>query len=153
MGRRGVAPKPTALRLLDGDRADRFPSSEPIPRDELPICPDDVSPEVRRVWDYTVGHLDAMQIAKACDRDSLVCYCEAVVNHRKASSVLAKSPILIKGALGGLVRNPALAVQRDAAYTVRHFAQEFGLTPSARSRVEAKTTESGDSGNPFAGTG
>jgi P27 family predicted phage terminase small subunit len=66
---------------------------------------------------------------------------------------LAQSSILIKGVMGGLVRNPALAIQRDAAFTVRTFAQEFGLTPSARSRVAGSTAEQDESDNPFASNG
>ena len=33
------------------------------------------------------------------------------------------------------MRNPLLAVQRDAAALIRVFAREFGLTPSARSDI------------------
>lgn len=75
-----------------------------------------------------------MGIASGADRDALLCYCEAVVTHRKASALLSKTPILIKGHRG-MVRNPALSVQRDASNTIRSFAHEFGLTPSARSEI------------------
>jgi P27 family predicted phage terminase small subunit len=153
MGARGRAPKPTALRLLHGDRADRINQHEPVPVAEPPECPEQASAEVLEIWDYTVEHLEAMGLAKACDRDALYCYCEAVVNHRKASAALAQSTILVEGVLGGLVRNPALAVQRDSARLVRYFAQEFGLTPSARSRVEARGAEGSEDANPFASPG
>jgi P27 family predicted phage terminase small subunit len=152
VGKRGPAPKPTALRLVDGDRADRINLNEPAPAATRPQCPADASDDVRAIWSYTVAELESMGIAYAADRDSIICYCEAVVTHRKASAVLAKSPVLIKGVYGTLVRNPALQVQRDAAMTVRMFAQEFGLTPSARSRIECRDGSSAE-GNPFAGTG
>src|SRR4051794_900007 len=116
MGRRGFAPKPTVLRLLDGDKPDRFNDREPVAQSVPPVCPEQASAEVRKIWDYTVEHLVFMDLAKAADRDALFCYCEAVVNHRKASAILAKSPVLVKGSMGGLIRNPALAVQRDAAF-------------------------------------
>jgi P27 family predicted phage terminase small subunit len=77
-----------------------------------------------------------MGTATKADRDALACYCEAVVTHRKASKVLAKSDILILGAIKGTaVRNPAVQIQRDSAALVRAFAQEFGFTPSARSEI------------------
>lgn len=153
MSRRGFAPKPTVLRLLDGDKANRFNDKEPVALSVPPACPEQASPEVRAIWDYTVEHLVFMGLAKAADRDALFCYCEAVVNHRKASAILAQSPVLIKGVMGGLVRNPALAVQRDAAFTIRTYAQEFGLTPSARSRVASDTAEQVEGDNPFASNG
>lgn len=155
MGRRGRPPKPTALRIIEGDRhTERFNHHEPIPRPARPECPDEVSDPVREIWDYTVGELDAMGIAHACDRDTLLCYCEAVVAHRRASAIVAKSGVVMKGLHGGVVRNPALIVQRDSAALIRAFAQEFGLTPSARTRIESKDGAArGDDTNPFAGTG
>lgn len=151
--RKGPAPKPTRLRLLDGDRKDRINDREPIPRGLPPECPDDVSDDVRAIWAYTVRELDAMGLAFACDRDALRAYCEAVTTHRKASNVLAKSPVLIKGVYGTMVRNPAIAIQRDAAAAIRAFAQEFGLTPSARTRIEHRDSTGGADENPFSGTG
>lgn len=135
MGRRGPAPTPTNLRLLKGDRPDRINTNEPVPRQVLPQCPATVSPAVREVWDYTLAELAVMRTVKAADRDTLLCYCEAVVLHNEASAILAETQVLVKGTLGGLVRNPAIAVQRDAAQRIRAFAQEFGLTPSARSGI------------------
>lgn len=137
MGRRGPAPMPTRLRLLHGDHPERVNRAEPRPRASLPECPAEVSPAVRDVWSYTMAELEAMKIVTAADRDALLCYCEAVITHREASALLAQTKILVKGALGGLVRNPALAIQRDAARTMLVFAREFGLTPSARSQIKA----------------
>jgi hypothetical protein len=52
---------------------------------------------VRAVWDYTVVEVEQMSLASAADRDALLCFCEAVVAHRKASVLLARSDVLIKG--------------------------------------------------------
>jgi P27 family predicted phage terminase small subunit len=80
--------------------------------------------------------------------DSLSCYCDAIVTHQKASPVLAKSPILVKG-VRALVKNPALQVQRDSAAQIRAFAQEFGLTPSSRTGVQTRLSTDEDENNPF----
>ena len=92
-------------------------------------------------WTYTIGELVAMRTVTAADRDALLCLCEAAVTHRKASALLAWSTVLIKSARSEnqLVRNPLLAVQRDAAHTIRLLAAEFGLTPSSRSGVRLTT--------------
>jgi P27 family predicted phage terminase small subunit len=148
---RGPRPRPTQLKLLHGDRKDRINHAEPLPRNALPELPDGVSDEVREIWEYTLRELIAMKVAHAADRDALLCYCEAVVTHRKASALLKKSAILVQGRDGGLVRNPVLQIQRDAATLIRGFAQEFGLTPSARTRVEVPEGASTD--NPFAQSG
>ncbi len=152
-GRRGPAPKPTALRLLEGTHLERVNPDEPQPRAALPELDEGASAEVAAVFDRLVTELEAMGIAHASDSDSLRCFCEAVVVHRKASALIAKSNVLIPGLHGGPVRNPALAVQRDAAQTIRAFAQEFGLTPSARSRITTGATSDAAQDNPFAGAG
>lgn len=136
MGARGPRPKPTNLRILHGDRKDRINVDEPPAPDGVARCPDGVSEQVRAVWDYTVAQLEAMSCASPADRDSLLCYCEAVVTHRQASAILARSNILIRRADSDiLMRNPALSVQRDAALLIGKFAQHFGLSPSARSEI------------------
>jgi P27 family predicted phage terminase small subunit len=152
MGKRGPVGAPTALRLLRGDKPCRINEREPVPADDLPEPPPEMSDEVRAVWDYTLNELAYMKTAVAADRDSLVCYCEAVIAHRKASAILARSTVLVKGMHGTLVRNPALQIQRDAAQTVRGFAQEFGLTPSARAGIQMEGRVEGQV-NPFAALG
>ncbi len=136
MGKRGPAPKPTRLRLLHGDKPSRINDDEPVPPDGVPQCPDGVSDPVREVWDYTLNNLIVMGVATLADRDALLCFCEAVVTHRRASESLAKSQVLVPGAVKGtVIRNPAVQIQRDSAAVIRAFASEFGFTPSARSEI------------------
>lgn len=151
MGKRGPAQMPRQLRLVSGSHLERLNENEPIPRSGELECPAGVDAEVRLVWDEVVAELEHMKVDAPADRYSLLCYCEAVIGHRKASAVLSKSPILIQGVHGNLVRNPALQVQRDYAATIRAFAQEFGLTPSARTSIA--TGDLSDHDNPFAGSG
>lgn len=149
MARPGPVPKPTAVRILHGDHLERVNKAEPIPRNALPECPADVAPAVREIWDYAVAELAVMGVAKAADRDTLRTFCEAVVVHRRAARECARAPLLIVGAHGNKVKNPAFQILRDAAVTVRLFVAEFGLTPASRSRIVAgKPAEDPD--NPFA---
>jgi P27 family predicted phage terminase small subunit len=152
MARSGRTPKPTALRILHGDRKDRINYREPVPAVGPMEPPDGMSDEVRAVWDFTVHHLTVMGLAMPSDRECLRAYCEAVVGHAKASAVVARSAILVKGLHGTLVRNPALQIQRDMAKTLLRFAQEFGLTPAARTRIETADQDTGER-SPFAGAG
>lgn len=139
----GFPGKPTTLRLLHGDQPCRINTDEPKPEPGPPTCPPEVSADVRAIWTYTLDHLIVMGVCTGADRDALLAYCEAVAAHRKASALLAKSPILIQGHRGVMVRNPALAIQRDAAGVIRAYAHEFGLTPSARSEIHMGGAGSG----------
>ena len=112
------------------------------------------------MFDFTVNELHLMGLAARCDRDTLLAYAHAVVNHRKASHLVANSDILIRSPQSGkLIRNPALVVQKDAAYAIRLFAQEFGLTPASRSRIYVGAQAPGaldpeaQRDNPFANAG
>lgn len=145
----GPRPQPTALRLLHGARVTDVNQAEPIPTTLLPVCPEDEPEDVQEVFRYTVRQLDHMGIASAADVDTLIAYCWAVVNHRNASRVLARSPILVMGPGGGLVQNPALRVQTQQAQLVARLAAEFGLTPSARAGIEVNGG-GGEHENPFA---
>jgi P27 family predicted phage terminase small subunit len=151
MGKRGPAPAPTHLKLLNGERhQDRINHDEPKPRPAELVPPDELSDQVLAVWRRVVAELEAMNLAFPADADALRCYCEAVVTHAKASRVLARTGILVKGIHGNMVRNPALQIQRDSAQTIRAFAQEFGLTPSARSTIRASDGAAVPDDNPFA---
>lgn len=147
MGQRGPRPKPTNLRILHGDRKDRINTDEPVAPEGVPDCPEGTSPAVREVWDYTITQLRAMGVVTPADRDALLCYCEAVVTHRSASAILARSNILVKRSdTDGLMRNPALIIQRDSAQLIAKFAQHFGLSPSARSEIRNPRGQSNGAG-------
>lgn len=146
---RGPAPLPTKLKLVQGTRESRVNRNEPRARAALPVLAPDAAPAVREVWDRVLGELVVMGTAHAADQDCLRAYCEAVVTHAKTCRLLADSDVLIKG-LHGPVRNPVVAQQRDAAHLIRTLAQEFGLTPSARSRIDTHPARDADA-NPFAG--
>jgi P27 family predicted phage terminase small subunit len=104
-------------------------------RPGAPACPPDVADDVRAIWDHTIAQLPD---ATGADRDALLAYCEAVATHRKASAILARSPVLVPGALKGIVvQNPAVRIQRDAANVMHRYATEFGLTPLARTALAA----------------
>lgn len=134
MGKRGPAPRPTALKLLQGEDKNRINANEPRVRDADPQPPADMSPDALAVWRKTLKELGYMRIASPSDADALACYCEAVVLHQRASKELIDSALVVRSERG-YIKNPLIAVQRDAAATVRAFAQQFGLTPSARSGI------------------
>lgn len=154
MGKRGPAPLPSKLRILHGERhEERMGLDEPVPEPSPMKVPADASEAVQKVWREVVRELEAMGLAYGSDSDSLRCYCEAVVQHRRASAVLARSQVLVKGIHGNLVRNPALQIQRDTAATIRSFAQEFGLSPSARTAIRSRDAGMIVANNPYADTG
>jgi P27 family predicted phage terminase small subunit len=149
MGKRGPAPAPTALQLLKGEKKSRINTRGPKPevKDRPPACPAWLSKEAKAVWRYHAKTLHKAELLTDWDRETFAVYCTAVVQHREACQVLAgamvvtedgvtASNLLVTGMHGNLVKNPILQVIRDTSQTIRVYAQQFGLTPSARSGIE-----------------
>lgn len=149
MGKRGPRKRPTHLAVLNGERPDRINHDEPPAPDGLPEPPYDMTEEAAEVWTYTVEQLRRMGIVSTADRDALVCYCEAVVTHREATRKLRASGVIIRNPRNQTYqRNPLVAMQRDAAVIIRAYAQEFGLTPSARSEITVGGANRGSGAGP-----
>ncbi len=138
MGLRGPAPKPTPLRILHGDNANRINYDEPITSEGIPEAPDDLTPAARKVWDYIVHELAVMGCARKPDRDQLRAYCEAVRLHADACKFTTVGAVVKDPATGQVKVNPAVRIQLAAARTMLIFAREFGLTPSSRSQIKAE---------------
>ena len=153
MARPGRAPKPSGLRLAEGtDRRGRTGrtldrSTEPIPANTELEPPYAMGERVRHIWDAVVAELDQMGLAAACDSYQLAGYCEAAALFERASQELEGAALVVEGAASE-VANKLIGIRERAQTQMLRFAQEFGLTPAARVRVE--TNKRDGSANPFA---
>lgn len=133
MGRRGPAPKPTALKLRDGEtRPSRINAEEPIPAQEPPKPPDDMTKEAKRVWRHVLKVMPTGVIVSA-DRDILRLYCDVVSEYSKHLAIL-DLPIR-QNSRGDWVVHPLHRVVRDEREQIRLLARELGLTPAARANL------------------
>lgn len=147
----GPAPTPTRLRLLTEHERDRRLAREPIPRPGDVDCPDDRDPEVVEVFSELTKQLADMQISAPSDRHLLYVLATAIVVNRRAARLVLEAGVLIKGRnhADRVVKNPAYSVMQRSAATVRSLSVEFGLSPSARSRIDVSAPFD-DEDNPFA---
>jgi P27 family predicted phage terminase small subunit len=145
MGKRGPAPKPTALRVLHGDRKDRINDQEPVPPEREIAPPEDISPDARQVWDRLAPSLIASGVLTAWDVDAFWMACEALARYRQATRLVNGSALLVQGP-NGLTKNPALVVQREAEASFAHYGARFGLTPSDRSQLKIDPAGGGSKG-------
>jgi P27 family predicted phage terminase small subunit len=136
MGRRGYAAKPTALKILHGDRKDRINFDEPKPLDEPLVCPDWLSPGAKIEWDHIAPHLTAMGTVLASDEAILAAYCETYDRYQRVCQLADNLPPVFNRAKKGeppeFVKNPLYGQVRDLTAELRVVARELGLTPSAR---------------------
>ena len=96
----------------------------------------------------------ALQLISNLDRGALGAYCQAYGRWSAAETALARMAardtvtegLIVKTKSGNLIQNPLVGAANKAMADMVRYATEFGLTPSARSRVACL----GDGGtNPF----
>lgn len=139
MGKRGPAPKPSKLKLLQGThRPDRAPANEPDPEVEAPSCPTWLHREAKREWRRIVPELVRLGLVAEVDRAALAAYCQAYATWwRMERDIDEHGDVQISARSGLESARPQVAMRDKALETMRKFLVEFGLTPSSRTRVSA----------------
>ncbi|MFB7171098.1 phage terminase small subunit P27 family [Streptomyces sp. NPDC056254] len=145
MGRRGPAPKPTALRVLQGDRADRINRDEPRPSELDVVAPDWLSAAAVEVWETLADDLIAKGVLTAWDVEAFANWCDAVARRRDAAGhvetegAVTEQPVFNKnGEQTGvrLAKSPWLMALDAADAQVQRYGARFGLTPSDRAQLK-----------------
>jgi P27 family predicted phage terminase small subunit len=132
MGSRGPIPEPTARKRAKGVRPARINPSEPRPSRGPLEPPWELTEEAAAVWRRLVPDLARAGVITPWDLDLFVQYCELVPVVRDLQRAL-RLGVLVRGRRDPLVPSPAWRTYRDALALLRSLAQEYGLTPSARS--------------------
>ncbi len=135
MGRRGPAPKPAAVKRLEGNPGKRQIKGAPQPQPQAPSCPSWLSAEARTEWQRLAPELERMGLLTALDQAAFACYCAAYAHWRDCQRVIEEEGPLYVTPAGRLRERPEVEMAKQAARAVREFAAEFGLTPSSRGRM------------------
>src|SRR3954447_4248231 len=142
MGKRGPKPTPTSILKLRGTaRADRA-RNEPKPGPGVPRCPSWLGEHAKHAWRQLVPQLVAMRVLAAVDRNALARYCVLWSRWKTAELFLAKNGSVYtlkddKGAVRCVQQFPQVAIAHRLALALSRLEADFGLTPSARARIEA----------------
>lgn len=137
MGARGPAPKPTALKLLDGNAGHRpINRGEPRPRPVAPKCPAWLDREAKREWKRIAPALERLGLLTEVDGAALAGYCQSYARWKQCQEVLARDGLTFETGTGYVAARPEVAIGNRALIEVRAFCVQFGLTPSARARMQ-----------------
>lgn len=131
----GTKPKPTRLRVLHGDQKHRINFAEPVPPEGEITMPADLTERAQRVWSELAPSLRAMGVLTVVDVAALAVLCESLALFRTSAVITNTSSVLVKGRGEELKRNPAIIPMMQSARTASMLMAEFGMTPSARSRL------------------
>ncbi len=137
----GPPSKPTALKILEGCRADRVNQNEPKPSplisDELPdgLLTDDA----RNLWRYLAPRLTESGLLTSVDTIPLVMLCNLWGQYKNVASESAGNEIVQAPRTNSAMRNPAVDITHRTVEIMLRIMVEFGMTPSSRSRLDIKT--------------
>lgn len=155
MGQRGPLPKPTALKLLEGNPGKRALNlSDGVnPRVQIPSPPDHLGKEAKKEWKRIAPLLEELGLISSLDRAALALYCQAVgrlselemaFNGKVATHVADGMTYFDAVFAASRVTTPSGYEQQSVIVNLiaghrlqvhRHLAH-FGLSPSARARVQ-----------------
>lgn len=136
MAQRGRKPKPTALKILEGNPGKRpLNEDEPKPEKKAPKCPGWLEAEAKKEWRRMSKQLEAMGILTAIDMAAFAGYCQAYARWKEAEEFITKHGTIVKTPSGYWQQVPQVSIAQTYLKIMNRFCEQFGLTPSARSRI------------------
>ena len=142
MATRGRKPKPTALKILEGNPGKRpLNDKEPQPEKKAPRCPSWLEPEAKKEWKRMAKTLEAIGVLTEIDMAAFAGYCQAYARWKEAEEFLSKHGTIFKTPSGYIQQVPQVSIARNYLQTMKDFCSEFGLTPAARTRIRADVVE------------
>lgn len=158
----GRRPKPTALKVIEGNRGHRaLNENEPRPDPVAPECPDWLHKWAKEMWAWIVPQLEQMGVIGRCDLTILVALCQSWARWRQAEETLDREgltyqslvmldgdgkPVSVDAAKILMKEHPAAKIAaRERAACVKA-AIDLGLSPTVRARIIS--TKPGGTGAP-----
>jgi P27 family predicted phage terminase small subunit len=149
MGHRGPPPTPTALKLVKGNPGKReLNKREPRATGSLGAPPDHLGAVGKAAWRNLVNVIAGMNLESGSDRRALELLVSTYEEWREARALVVEHGLTYERLTAQgekiIVARPEVAIAADAMRRLHRQLLEFGLTPSARSRVEAGEKETVD---------
>lgn len=145
MGKRGPKPKPTALKIAEGNRGkrklnDREPKPHLLAEHQPPAYLDELAVAE---WHRVFPELERLGLVSVLDVTPLAAYCQAVSDYAQARDWMRENGrVQVLRDDKGIVRsaNPASQwyIAAKALEHIRRFGAEFGIGPASRSSLAVK---------------
>lgn len=146
MGQRGPAPKPTALKQLEGTyRPDRANGSEIFP--DLPVdldAPEYLTDAARTKWDEVAPVLARNGLLTECDLDTLAVYCQTWVRWLEAEAEINVHGTTSIAKTGYQQVSPWVTIAKQCRSDLLKLGDRLGLNASARSRISIQPPSEDD---------
>lgn len=146
----GRKPTPTALKLVKGNPGKRaLNKREAKLAPARPMPPEFLCDDAKVEWGRVIETLFTAGLITTLDAAALAAYCQAYGRWAQAERALSrmaeKDPInkalMVKTVSGNAIQNPLVGIANKAKADCIRYAVEFGMTPSARAKVNAAPNE------------
>lgn len=136
MATRGRKPKPTAVKLLEGNPGKRpINKREPTPQKVAPECPTWLNEEAKLEWDRLADKMMNLGTLTEMDMAAFAGYCQSYARWKEAEEFIEKHGTIVKTPSGYWQQVPQVSIAQTNLKIMLKFCSEFGLTPSSRSRM------------------
>ena len=141
MARTGRPPKPTQLKVLEGNPGKRrLPATEPQPSTGVSSRPSWLLPEAKREWMRIVPELERLGLLTRVDRAALAAYCQCWARYVEAEADISENGLTFITDKGYEGPRPAVGMAVKMLEKMSLYAGKFGLSPA--DRVKLATPES-----------
>lgn len=143
-------PTPTALRLIKGNPGKRaLNKSEPQPKKGAPKCPAHLDTKAKTAWKKLCERLDEMGVLTLADEyalEVLVSIYARIRDLQRAVKNYGSTTYTTISTQGETVVKayPEVSQLEKAESLFRSYLTEFGLTPSARTKIQTGEKEDKD---------
>lgn len=135
--------KPTALKLLHGNRKAAINLNEPK-FTGVAKCPDWLHSVAKKEWQRIMKEFADTGLVTAPDQSALAAYCQAYARWKQAEEQVQRDGQLIQEAIvtrsGNISgyrwkKNPAVTIAKDERAAMLTAGRLFGLSPSSRASM------------------
>jgi len=150
MATRGRKPKPTALKMLEGNPGKRpLNENEPKPPKGTIRCPTWLEAEAKKEWRRLAPSLEAMGVLTTADITAFAGYCQAYARWKEAEEFITQHGSIFQTPSGYVQQVPQVSIAQQNLKIMQSFCSEFGLTPATRSRIIAGNGDKVDEDDPM----
>lgn len=145
MAQRGRKPKPTAIKIIEGNPGKRpLNKYEPKPEKKAPRCPSWLENDAKKEWRRMAKQMEHLGTLTEIDMAAFAGYCQAYARWKEAEEFITKHGVIVKTPAGYWQQVPQVSIAQTYLKIMNKFCEQFGLTPSSRSRIITDSNDNED---------
>ena len=132
--RPGTKPKPTALKIVQGNPGHRkLNKHEPKPEAILPPPPEHLDDGAKFYWVELAPKLHKLKLLTDLDLTAFEMLADTYARRREARDMLKKTGLLVRTKEGNFIQSPLVGIVHKCTAIIERLLAQFGMTPSSRS--------------------